>query len=178
MNTKLLAAALLALSPILAVGQPQQPQKWSGLLQIEVNGDEPGASAVKGYANREVWALGDVAVTPNGAQFHLGIVVLPFKNGSQIAGYAISAEAYEYFLTDAFKQVLVERNINPAVRAELASFVDGARLNVRQSAFICEASGLEGAIKRLVADFNANSLQAHRVMFQKVIDNQKKAKQN
>ena len=176
MNTRRLLATALLLFCGLAVGQEQvQIQKWTARVRLIVEGDEPAATSMRSYVNREFRAIGDVVVTDHDPNYRVSIVI---RNVTR--GYAISVVTCDEtsidtarVMIDAFNDA-AGLNIKGEAAATLIFWMGDRYANVHHWLKICLSSELEAAIKEFVAKFDVESLQPVRDGLQKYSDSQKK----
>jgi hypothetical protein len=157
----LLATALLVLPPILAENQQQQPQKWSGKVQVTVAADEQALTLVKSYVNRELRALGDVVVTDNEdeSEYLLSIIVV-----RDAGGYAVSALTAEHYASELAKLLLQQGETKPDTIDLVTLYMKPMYHITGHWLQTCPSSGLEKTIKEGVAKFDVDTLQMRRDM--------------
>src|SRR5579863_7160551 len=140
--------------------QPAQPPTWTRRVNLTVGGEELPMTLTKSYASRELRALGDIVVSDDSPDYHLGLVVL-----STVGGYAISV------VTEQFSNI--KPHLKPETPAATVSWMQTYSLLTGHWLVICPPSELDAAIKEVVANFDVHNLQPSRDAWQKFFNPQK-----
>lgn len=159
---------LLVASSLVAVAQQalQPPQKWVFRLNVQVDGNPQTVTLVKSYVNREMRALGDVVITQDDPGYQMEILV-----AQEAQVYALSVVTWNQLDKKTFLPTLLKAyHVDPSQADPLFSILVPARLDTKHYLQACPILRLEEAVKRIVAQYDVDTLQKDRDIWQKASD--------
>jgi hypothetical protein len=158
----------LVLFSALARAQPPEPKKWAFKVNLLVDGSPQAVALVKSYVNRELRALGDVVVTDTDPEYQLEIFVQQREDL-----YALSVVTWNQIDKKTFLPTLLK-----AYRVEpdspIFSLLAQAHLDVKHYLQTCTALRLDEGVKKVVAQYDVDTLQRDRDLLQKANDYSKR----